>query len=748
MRGRRLSDRYVLIELLGSGGMGEVWRATDERLGRDVAVKLLLPERAQSPDQEELVARFRREARVAAALDSPYVAAVHDHGVDEGSPYLVMTLVEGRTLSEVLRERGRVCVDDALRWTADVCRGLAAAHEAGIVHRDIKPANIMVTGEGPESVAKVVDFGIARFTEARATDPDLTRTGQLPFGSVLYMAPERFRQEPGDGRTDLYAVGCVLYELLVGRPPFVGDAAGVMYNHLHDEPLRPSRARAELGPDIDRLILGLMAKEVGGRPADAGAVVGRIEAMAARTAGEEAAGPAPEDAVPVSEGAVPVSKAAVPPPPSPAVAKAPAPASAPVPTRDRPRVPRVPRRTLLAALAALLVVGVPVGIGIGSDSEGSGTDDAGAAGAAGAAPAPAAKGPEGGYSIGVAYDWGDDEKGRIPKVRKRIVEAALEEAERRSGKKLPVRVVPVEDYQDTPAEELLTQQPGMLALVGAIGDYSDYREQMAVVDTCDGGWADPTAEFNTVADDATVGKAAGRYLTGAYGVRKVLIGDDNYWQDEGKERPVLGYGLRAAGVKALATDSDPGDLETYEIDRDVAKRRPDAVVLRDLRTGPEESWAPDLRRQGTFLAVHDAYASACDVLDEREMYAKHDRQLPDGTVRFRSYRDEGQKPDCEEFPGLCPKSPELKELLKERGAAELYDATLLVAQGLAGKLGPKPDADRARADLRAALSRQKVDGLLGSYAFKSNQAVDRPVWVDRRVKGRWQQLGTVDELTG
>lgn len=275
MRGRLLSGRYELVELLGAGGMGEVWRARDRELGREVAVKLLGAP-GEEGERKEQLARFRREARAVASLDSPHIVAVHDHGTDGDSPYLVMALLDGRTLHDVLAESGRVSLADALGWAVDVCRGLEVAHAAGIVHRDIKPANIMVTGEG---VAKVVDFGIAKYTEERSSDPQLTRTGQAPFGSVLYMAPERFQQRNGDGRTDLYALGCVLYELLVGRPPFVGHAAGIMYNHLNDEPLRPSRARAELGPEVDRLILSLMAKDPDDRPSDAHAARVELERL-------------------------------------------------------------------------------------------------------------------------------------------------------------------------------------------------------------------------------------------------------------------------------------------------------------------------------------------------------------------------------------------------------------------------------------------------------------------------------------
>ncbi|MFE0873679.1 protein kinase [Streptomyces smyrnaeus] len=303
MRGRRLQDRYELLELLGTGGMGEVWRAGDLRLGREVAVKVFMPQRGvtDGTDRDELLARFHREARSAAALDCPHIVTVHDHGTDSGTPFLVMALVHGTSLHEVLRDTGRVPLTDALRWTADVCRALESAHTAGVVHRDIKPANIMVEGAEGDSRAKVVDFGIAKFVEARSTDPRLTTTGRMPFGSVLYMAPEQFRQEGVDGRTDLYALGCVLYELLVGRPPYTGSAAGVMFNHLHDVPLRPSRARPELPACLDRLVLDLMARDPTDRPTDAARALERIRQVADAVAGPEAT----ERATPTRSIAVP-----------------------------------------------------------------------------------------------------------------------------------------------------------------------------------------------------------------------------------------------------------------------------------------------------------------------------------------------------------------------------------------------------------------------------------------------------------
>ncbi|MDJ1134848.1 serine/threonine-protein kinase [Streptomyces iconiensis] len=283
MRGRVLSGRYELVEKLGAGGMGEVWRARDRDLGREVALKLFAPpDDVQAEERTELLGRFRREARAAAALDSPHIAVIHDHGAHDGTPYLVMELIDGRSLEQVLRDDGRAPPAQALDWAAQICLALGTAHTAGVVHRDIKPANIVVR---PDGTAVVLDFGIAKFQEAVEAESKLTRTGHMPLGSVLYMAPERFRMEPGDGREDLYALGCVLYELLIGRPPFVGPAAGVMYNHLNDVPLRPSRARPELSASVDQLVLDLMAKSPDDRPADAAEAQARLVALRAGVEG-------------------------------------------------------------------------------------------------------------------------------------------------------------------------------------------------------------------------------------------------------------------------------------------------------------------------------------------------------------------------------------------------------------------------------------------------------------------------------
>ncbi|WP_426567504.1 protein kinase domain-containing protein [Streptomyces canus] len=761
MRGRRLGQRYELTELLGSGGMGEVWRARDSELGREVAVKILLATRDDGADREESLARFRREARVAAALDSPHIVAVHDHGTDGGSPYLVMALVEGRTLEQILRESGRVPVADALRWMADVCRGLDAAHTADVVHRDIKPANIMVTGEG---TAKIVDFGIARFTELRAGDTQLTQTGQLPFGSVQYLAPERFHQGRGDGRTDLYAVGCVLYELLVGRPPFVGDAAGVMYNHLHDEPLRPSRARAELTPDVDRLILDLMAKDPDDRPGDAKTALARMEAvaqaLASTTAAETEPAPAPEpeaDPAPASlpdvvreRGPEDAEPPATPRPVSQSVSKGTSAQSPWIPASPPPSAPRRTRRTLvLAAVAALLALGIPAGIGL-SLSSGDGGDDgdqAQAPSAGKASPAPTS------YTLGVAYHWGDDEDGQDPRITTQVVEAALKEAERRAKRKIPVNVVAVQDYGETPAQELLEQHPEMIALVGEIDDFADvetnWADDMAVVDTCDGGGA-PEWEYALPAAEFEVGRQAARYLAGAYGVSRVVDASESHW-DTDTDEDTFGHGLREAGLTALPLPSQKGtdDLTASRVTADLDTSRPDAVTVSDLRTA-EEAVVPTVRKRGTLIAVHASYASACDIGDDFEMFAREDAQLPDGSLRFRTFNNERQKPECTEFPALCAAPADLRKLLAHRGAAELYDGTLAIAAGLDRVLGDgaRPPADSVRPQLRAALDSVVTDGLLGHYSFKGHQAQSRPVWVDRLVDGSWKQLGTVQRLTG
>ncbi|WP_206314733.1 protein kinase domain-containing protein [Streptomyces coryli] len=759
MRGRRLNGRYELLELLGSGGMGEVWRARDHELGREVAVKVLLPERADADPGEraELLARFRREARAAAGLDSPYIVAVHDHGMDGGSPYLVMALVDGRTLQQVLRERGRVPAGEALGWAADVCRALVAAHAAGVVHRDIKPANVMVPANG--GPAKVVDFGIARFTEARAADARLTQTGQLPFGSVAYLAPERFREEAGDGRADVYALGCVLYELLVGRPPFTGPAAGVMYNHLHDEPLRPSRARRELPVGVDRLVLDLMAKAPVDRPADAAVALGRIEEVAA--AALRGGGALPVTGVAEAEpeperGPEPERAPEREPEPAPPADAEPAPAPArraPVSTgKALPQAQR-PSRSRGSALAAIaLVLLLPVIImvvALGADSSSTGVTGA----PADAEPPPPTKSPtppKPVIAIPTEFSAYSKETG---KVRARVVRAALKEAERRSGTELPgIGIVTVSASSGDNPEHLLEEHPGMLAMVGHTADFAggdgDLSGGMAVMDTCTATGSGQEGAFGLRAPEHRVGKLAGRYLAARHGVRKVLIGSENYWATD-RDRDRLGHGLSAAGVLAEDTLAPASGMGAKDLLQELGLKDPDAVTLADLPDNGQSEWPEALRKRSELQILHSVDDDACTSPGSIEGYAGRAAALRDGALRFRPFRDETQPDDCAAFPKLCKPGPELKQLLKHRGTAELYDGTLAIADGLirvAKDIGTDPH--RNRTALRDAVARAEFDGLLGHYDFADHRDAARPVWVDRLENGKWRQLGSLDRLLG
>ena len=257
--------------------MAEVRSGLDLRLDRQVAVKRLKTELAADPAFQE---RFRREAHAVAILNHPGIAAVFDSGeeTDPGSgvavPYIVMELVDGTTLRSILNESGSLPVRRALEITDVVLQALAHSHASGIVHRDIKPANIMVTGNGG---IKVMDFGIAR--AAAETSSGLTGTSMV-VGTAQYLSPEQAQGTPVDLRSDLYSTGCLLHELLCGRPPFVGESAvSLAYQHVREVPEPPSRLVPELGPEIDALVAKALAKEPGERyqsAAEMAADIGRI----------------------------------------------------------------------------------------------------------------------------------------------------------------------------------------------------------------------------------------------------------------------------------------------------------------------------------------------------------------------------------------------------------------------------------------------------------------------------------------
>ncbi|WP_228995249.1 serine/threonine-protein kinase [Streptomyces sp. DH8] len=287
-----IQSRYRLIELIGRGGMGEVWRALDESLGRQVAVKRLKPVGPQHDRTftRVLRERFRREARVAASLQHRGVTVVHDFGEDEGVPYLVMELLDGQNLSQLLEENEQhpLPVEHVVDIAEQVADALGYTHRQGIVHRDLKPANIMRLTDG---TVKICDFGIARLGHDIGMSSRLTTTG-LAMGTPHYMSPEQISGKEVDHRSDLYSLGCVLYEIATGAPPFdQEDAWAVLVGH-RDTPPEPLRThRAELPGFFDRVVLDLLAKAPDERPADAGDLRRRI--VLGRTGEQPALGPGP-----------------------------------------------------------------------------------------------------------------------------------------------------------------------------------------------------------------------------------------------------------------------------------------------------------------------------------------------------------------------------------------------------------------------------------------------------------------------
>ncbi|WP_063796058.1 protein kinase domain-containing protein [Streptacidiphilus griseoplanus] len=249
--------RYQLTRRLGRGGMAEVFAAQDLRLGRTVAVKLLRTELAQDDVARQ---RFTREAHSVASLNHHAVVAVYDTGEEElpngdSMPYIVMELVEGRTVRDLLVDEEAPPVDQALIIIAGVLEALAYSHRHGIVHRDIKPANVIITTAG---AVKVMDFGIARALTGAAST--MTQTGMV-MGTPQYLSPEQALGKAVDHRSDLYATGCMLYELLTLRPPFTGDTPlSVVYQHVQDNPVPPSQAHHRVPPQLDGLVLRSLAK--------------------------------------------------------------------------------------------------------------------------------------------------------------------------------------------------------------------------------------------------------------------------------------------------------------------------------------------------------------------------------------------------------------------------------------------------------------------------------------------------------
>jgi eukaryotic-like serine/threonine-protein kinase len=292
-----VGGRYELGELLGRGGMAEVRKGVDTRLGRIVAIKRL---RTDLASDATFQARFRREAQSSASLNHPSIVAVYDTGEEatpDGSlghsvaqPYIVMEYVAGRTLRDILREGRKILPERALEITSGVLSALDYSHRAGIIHRDIKPGNVMLT---PSGDVKVMDFGIARAISDASSA--MTQTAAV-VGTAQYLSPEQARGETVDSRSDVYSAGCLLYELLTGRPPFVGDSpVAVAYQHVREPAVPPSDHDTELPPEVDAIVMKALAKRLEDRYQSAAAMRNDIERYLAGRPVEATVPPLPPD---------------------------------------------------------------------------------------------------------------------------------------------------------------------------------------------------------------------------------------------------------------------------------------------------------------------------------------------------------------------------------------------------------------------------------------------------------------------
>jgi serine/threonine protein kinase len=268
LRGRTLGGRYAIVELIGRGGTADTYRATDQTLGRDVAVKVLMDR------SDDVNVRLLSEARAMARLNHPRIVAVYDAAEDEGLYYIVMELIRGKTLSSL--ESGELGYKQALGYVAEVLEALDYANEQGVLHRDIKPSNVMILEGG--SHVKLMDFGLAR----RASDvTQTTRTGQI-VGTISYLAPERFLSKPADARSDLYSVGIVMYEIFTGTLPFRNDREDIvatMYSHVHDQPTPPREVNRNVPEPLEQVILRAIEREPASRYQTAKEFLADVEAL-------------------------------------------------------------------------------------------------------------------------------------------------------------------------------------------------------------------------------------------------------------------------------------------------------------------------------------------------------------------------------------------------------------------------------------------------------------------------------------
>lgn len=367
-----VAGRYRVGEPLGRGGMGEVRRGTDEVLGRQVAVKLLLPDGLD----ESSAARFRMEAQTAARLNHPQVVAVYDFGEWDGRFYLVMELVDGPSLDREVAAHGPLAPERVARIAAQAAGGLAAAHAQGVVHRDIKPASLMLA---PNDTVKIGDFGIARFVDA--TSAGLTRAGQI-VGTSTYLAPERALGRVAGPESDVYALGCVLYQLLTGRPPFWSEnPTALLYMHVDDAPEPPSLHRPGIPYALEQFVLRMLAKAPEERPSaqEAAEWFARREWSGGRQGRQ---GTAPVRPLPPRQPPAPPTPMQVPPP-------APAYAPARPPQPPQPPRPSKRRKTLIGVVAGVVafVVAALIGASLFSGGGEGGTGGGGGGGTGSVVPA-------------------------------------------------------------------------------------------------------------------------------------------------------------------------------------------------------------------------------------------------------------------------------------------------------------------------------------------------------------------------
>ncbi len=365
-----VGNRYTLAARIGGGGFGSVWRGHDATLDRDVAVKMIALDRPDT-DRQALAERFWREARALASLNHPNIVTAYDFGVHDDSAYLVMELISGGSLADELARRraqnaGPLDVTRVARIGSQISAGLAAAHTAGFVHRDLKPANIMVVR--PTGTPKIVDFGIARISDMSR----LTVPGDY-LGTLPYASPEQMRAGEMDGRSDLYSLGCLLYELLTGRSPYQADSPAAWISAHQFAPPAPLRQHLpDAPPDLEALLRELLAKDPAHRPASANAVRVRLDRIAAGA-----------PAVPTVAAPPPTlidSRRPVPRQPLPAPVRSPAgaplvvatpygwqPLMTPTPYGWQPMAPPgrpVVARPLTATVAGRLLMGVAIGLGL------------------------------------------------------------------------------------------------------------------------------------------------------------------------------------------------------------------------------------------------------------------------------------------------------------------------------------------------------------------------------------------------